>query len=421
MKTVCILGLGHIGLPTACLFATHSYYVVGVDTNKEVVNKINRGEAPFGEPGLEELLQKALKINNFIARTEPGLADVFIIATPTPLEKEARIADLIHVQEAARNIARFLKQGDMVILESTVPPGASERLLLPILEGSGLKGGQDFHLVHCPERAIPGNTINEMIHSDRIIGGINRESAELAKNIYSCFVKGNLYLTNLPTAETVKLMENTFRDINIALANELAQIAEASSVNIWEAIELANKHPRVNILKPGPGVGGHCLAIDPWFLTENSVNSRIISLAREINDSMPQHVLSLVKQLVGRIQNGTITVLGAAYKADVEDTRESPAIRFIKLSQKEGCQIKVHDPLAKELKDNLYTLEEAAQDSDCLVLITDHTQFKQIKPEAVSRVMRNKNLVDTRNLLNHEIWREAGFKVKILGDGTWQT
>jgi len=324
------------------------------------------------------------------------------------------------VREAVTSIVKYLRPGNLVILESTVPPGTSERLLLPILETSGLKRSKDFYLAHCPERAIPGNTVYEMIHNDRIIGGIDQESARLAKELYSAFVKGNFFLTDLHTAEIIKLMENTFRDINIALANEFAQIAEESGLNIWEAIELANKHPRVNILQPGPGVGGHCLAVDPWFITKDSARTRIISLAREINDSMPYHVLKLVKGITGNIEGATLTVLGVAYKSDVDDTRETPALKFIKLAESEGYKVKAHDPWVKNFEYPLYSLKESARDSDCLVLITGHSSFKQIDPAGLCPLMRNRNLVDTRNILEHDKWHKAGFSVKILGDGSHQ-
>lgn len=415
---LCVFGLGYIGLPTACLFATHGYQVIGIDTNREVLGEISRGKIPFREPGLEELLQNTLTSNSLTVKIEPEAADVFIIAVPTPLDKETRMANLRFVQQAAKSIIGYLRRGNMVVLESTVPPGTSQKLLLPILEESGLKGDGDFHLGYCPERALPGNTIYEIIHNDRLIGGINKQSAERARELYSCFVEADFYLTNLWTAEIVKLMENTYRDINIALANEFAQIAEENGVNIWEAIELANKHPRVDILKPGPGVGGHCLAIDPWFLSGNSARSRIIALAREINDAMPGHVLNLVKELVKGIKRATITVLGVAYKGDVDDTREAPALIFIKLAESEGYGIKVHDPLVRKLEYNLCPLEESVRDSDCLVVFTDHSQFKKIDPVKIATLMRTKNLVDTHNLLEHERWREAGFSVTVLGDGT---
>ncbi len=419
MKKICVLGLGYIGFPTCCLLAKHGHQVIGVDVRSEVVDKVNRGEAPFQEPGLDELLAEARKTKKLIARTEPEVADVFLIAVPTPLD-EGKKADLSYVKEAATSIVSHLRTGSLVILESTVPPGTSERLLLPIFEASGLKRSRDFYLAHCPERAIPGNTLYEMVNNDRVIGGIDRQSAELARELYSSFVKGNIFLTDLRTAEVIKLMENTYRDINIALANEFAQIAEETGLNIWEAIGLANKHPRVNILQPGPGVGGHCLAVDPWFLAKNSVKSRIISMAREINDSMPEHVLNLVKQLIGDIKGATIAVLGVAYKADVDDTREAPALKLIQMAEAEGFKVKAYDPWVKSFKYPLYSLAEAARDSDCIILITGHSAFKQVNPDELALLVRNKNLLDTRNILEHERWRKAGFKVKVLGDGSHQ-
>ena len=403
---ICILGLGYIGLPTACLFANAGYEVIGVDVNQEKIGKLNQEKLPFEEKGLEELFENALPNMRF--KTRPEAADVFLTAVSTPLDKEAKMADLRYVREATKSISNYIKVDSLVILESTVPPGTCERLILPMLKNKA-------HLVHCPERAIPGNTIHEMIFNNRIIGSNENESGERAKEIYSSFVKGNIYLTNLRTAEMVKIMENTFRDINIALANEFAQIAEESGVSIWEAIELANKHPRVNILKPGPGVGGHCIAIDPWFLVENSVRSRIVNLAREINESMPRHVLRLVKEL-GIGTHSTITVFGVAYKSDVDDTRETPALKFIKLAENEGYNVKVHDPLVKIFEYAILGLEDAVEDSDCLVIITDHSKFKDIDPREISKLMRAKNVVDSRNILDKEIWKKAGFNVRVLGD-----
>ena len=411
---ICVLGLGYIGLPTACLFANANHEVVGIDINQETIGKLNHGELHFEEKGLEELFEKALPNMRF--KTEVEEADVSIIAVPTPLDKEMKMAELKYVRSAAEMIYPHLRKDNLVILESTVPPGTSDKLLVPILEKSGLKVSNDFYLAHCPERAIPGNTIYEMINNDRIVGGIDKKSTELAKSLYSCFVKGTFYLTNTITAEFVKLMENTFRDINIALANEFAQIAEESGVNVWEAIELANKHPRVNVLKPGPGVGGHCIAIDPWFLTENSTRCRIVSLAREINDGMPNHVLQIVKGMLKDVNNPIITIFGVAYKGGVDDTRETPALKFIKLAENEGYKVEVHDPHVKEFEYEILGLEEAVKDSDCIVLITDHPEFKEIDPKEISALMRNKNIVDARNMLDVERWKEARFRVKVLGN-----
>ena len=414
---ICVLGLGYIGLPTAALFATNGHEVVGIDINKNVVESLNKGITPFDETGLEELLEKAIGSKSLIAKTEVEKANVFLIAVQTPLDKEMKIAELKYIRSAAEMIYPHLRKNNLVILESTVPPGTCEKLLIPLLEKSGLKVSKEFYLVHCPERAIPGNSIYEMEHNDRIIGGIDKKSAELAKSLYSCFMRGNIYLTNTVTAEFVKLMENTFRDINIALANEFAQIAEECGVNVWETIELANKHPRVNILKPGPGVGGHCIAIDPWFLTENTTRCRIVSLAREINGSMQNVILQIVKRMMKGVNNPVITVFGVAYKGGVDDTRETPALKFIKLADNEGYKIKVYDPHVKEFEYEIFGLEDAVRDSDCIVLITDHKGFREIDPKEISKLMRNKNVVDTRNILDAGRWGEEGFRVNVLGDG----
>lgn len=414
---ICVIGLGHIGLPTAALFAAHEHEVMGIDINETVIDTVNKGRIPFEEPGLSDLLKKAIKSEKLFVTKKIEKSDIFIIAVPTPLNKELKMAELDHVKSAAEMIYPYLEKDNLVILESTVPPGTCEKFLIPILEKSKLKVSKDFYLSHCPERAMPGNTINEMINNDRIIGGMDKKSTKLTESLYSCFVKGSIYKTNTVTAEFVKLMENTFRDINIALANEFTQIGEECKVNIWEAIDLANKHPRVNILKPGPGVGGHCISVDPWFLTNISNQCRIISLAREINDSMPNYVLQIVKKLLSNIVNPTITVFGVAYKGGVNDTRETPALKFIKAAENEGFNIKVHDPHVKTFEYNILSLEQAAKNSDCIVLITDHKEFLEIKPEKISRLVRHRNLVDNRNILDHNRWRRCGFKVKVLGSG----
>jgi len=420
MKNICVLGLGYIGLPTACLFATSGYQVIGVDKDRARVEAIKQGVPPFEEKGLKKLLQEAIKLDRLSVSMKPETADVFLIAVPTPLNKRDKKAELGYVQEAAADVGRYLGKGNIVILESTVPMGTNEKLLLPMLEESGLKGGKDFYLAYCPERALPGRTIHEMIHNARIIGGINQKSAQIVQELYSSFVKGDIYLVDIRTAEMVKLMENTYRDINIALANEFAQIAENSGVNIWEAIELANKHPRVSILKPGPGVGGHCLPKDPWFLAESSAKSRVISLARRINDSMPTHILHMIKSMLGERKQATVTVLGVAYKGDVDDTRESPALQLIKLIEREGCKVKIHDPIVKNFEYEILDQTDAVKGTDCIVLVTDHSSFKKIDPQQVSKLVRSKNLIDTRNILDHKKWESAGFKVRILGNGVSQ-
>ena len=427
MRKICVVGLGYIGLPTALLFAVSGYEVVGVDIKRSITEKVNRKVMPFDEKGLQELLIKAIDSHRFRASTTPEKADVFIIAVPTPFDKKNRMADLGYVIEATKSIASLLEKGNLVIIESTVPPGVCEKCIIPILEENcntgkvGLKAKEDFFVAHCPERAIPGNTLYEMMNNDRIIGGIDENSSELARELYESFVTGNIYVTSIRTAEMVKLMENTYRDINIALANEFAQIAEEAGIDVWEAIELANKHPRVNILKPGPGVGGHCIAVDPWFLTEDSTKSRIISLAREINDGMPVYVLHILKDMLNKLKKEnltiTITIFGVTYKGNVSDTRETPALKFIRLAEKEGYKVKIYDPHVKDgdFEYPILPLEDAVQDSDCIVVIADHSEFKSLSPDEIGKLMRTRKIFDTRNCLDREKWKEAVFEVKILG------
>lgn len=411
MKKICVLGLGYIGLPTALLLA-QKYQVVGVDIDEEKISTLNGGNLPFSEKGLPELFER-VKVN-FIASTNVEEADVFLIAVPTPLEESLKIADLKYVRNAAEMIAPHLKPGNLVVLESTVSPGASENVVIPILTKNGLIS-DDILYVHCPERAIPGNTLFEMINNDRIIGGINKKSEEFARGIYSSFVIGNLYTTNVRTAEFVKLMENTFRDVNISIANEFACMGNEFQINIWEAIDLANKHPRVNILKPGPGVGGHCIAIDPWFLTESSTRTRMISLARSINDSMPNYVLSEVRTLIKGINNPVITIFGVAYKGNVDDWRATPALRLIKLAENEGIKVKIYDPYVKEFPYPIDSLNDSVEGSDCIIIVTDHDSFRNIGPNSINP--RNKNIFDTRNIIDNNLWSNAGFDVKTLGIG----
>jgi len=406
---ICVLGLGYIGLPTSLLLANAGNKVLGVDINSNIIEKLNRNELPFKEPGLDDLFKKAK--NNFQTSSSVQSSEAYIISVPTPLESKMEIADLDAVKSASSAIAEVIKEGQIVILESTVPPGTSEHLILPILREKGVK---TIYFAHCPERAIPGKTLYEMIRNDRIIGGLDKESTEKVRNLYSSFVQGNIFLTDIKTAEFVKLMENTFRDINIALANEFSLLAEEANINVWEAINLANKHPRVNILKPGPGVGGHCIAIDPMFLAEKSSKARIITLAREINSGMPAHVVKMVYNMVKDIKNPTITLLGLAYKGNVDDIRESPTFKIKRIAENEGMSVKLYDPLVQQYPGNFSTLEEAIKNSNCLVLVADHDAFKEIDPKKL--LMKHKNLIDTRNFLNHKLWRDAGYKVKILGN-----
>jgi len=311
-------------------------------------------------------------------------------------------------------IGPHLSEGDLVILESTVPPATSRNLILPILER--YNGESDFYLAHSPERAIPGKTIEEMRNNSRIIGGLDEKSVKLAKSVYSSFVEGEIHLTDIKTAEMVKLMENTFRDVNIALANEFAQIGEEIGIDAWEAIDLANEHPRVDILNPGPGVGGHCISVDPWFLSSNSTSSKMISLAREINDSIPNFVIKKAREMIKDIDEPLITIFGVAYKGDVDDTRETPAKKIIKLAENEGFEVRCYDPHVNNFEYELHSMEEAVKDSDCIIVVTNHKCFTEIKPEEIRELMNNKNILDTRDILDHKSWMNNGYNVSVIGN-----
>ena len=294
MTKISVVGMGYIGLPTASILATHRFEVTGVEVNQSILDGVGRGMTDISELGLSIIIKAAVKSHRLKCQAKAPEADVFIICVPTPLNQN-KTADLGYVITAGRMIAPMIRKGNLVILESTVPSGTTEEVLQPILETSGLVAGRDFYLAYCPERVLPGNLLNEMIQNDRIIGGINAASGEMARKIYETFVEGKIYMTDASTAEFVKLMENTYRAVNIALANEFALIANGLGINVLDAIELANKHPRVKILQPGAGVGGHCIPIDPWFIVEKAPEiSRLISTAMRINEEMPEHVISLV-------------------------------------------------------------------------------------------------------------------------------
>jgi len=412
------MGLGYIGLPTASMFATHGFKVLGVDVNESIIEKINNGSSHIEEPGLNTLVRAAVLSKNLSASEKPVEADVFIICVPTPLDATTCKSNLDYVQSASESIVPYLKDGSLVILESTSPPGTVEKVMVPILERSGLKAGSDIFVAHCPERVLPGRILEELVENDRIIGGINEESAKRAEGLYKRFVSGNIYLTDSTTAEMCKLMENTYRDVNIALANELAMISEGLGINVWEAIELANKHPRVNLHSPGPGVGGHCIPIDPWFIAEAAPDdAKLIKLSRHINDGMVEYLIHVIEEMIGN--TGAVSIFGAAYKGNIDDARESPAQRLADLLHKSGYDIRVYDPHVQRFKYELQDIDSSTADSDCIILMSDHDEFKELTADAIESIsnkMRQKNLIDTRNCLNHELWKSAGFNVKILGN-----
>jgi UDP-N-acetyl-D-mannosaminuronic acid dehydrogenase len=410
MVKICVIGLGYIGLPTALLLSK-KHQVIGCDVKDDIVSKINRKEMPFLEPGMDDLLSES----NIVASKTPVDSDVFIICVPTPFDKEVRMADLKYVKIALETITPYLKKGNLVVIESTITPGTCEKIAIPILERSDLIVGKDIFLSHCPERAIPGKTMYEMVHNDRIVGGFDKKSTDFTADIYKSFVKGNIFKTNIRTAEFVKLIENTFRDVNIALANELAILSEDIGINVWEAIELANKHPRVNILSPGPGVGGHCIAVDPWFLTEGSCNAKLISMAREINDGMPSYIVNKTKGILksAGIKDPVVTILGVAYKGNIDDSRETPALKLIKLCEREGWQVKIFDPFVKKFEYPIVSFEEAIAQSDVIIVEVDHDYFKSLDPQKIRERVNHKIILDTKNILPKDKFSE--FEIHTLG------
>ncbi len=357
MKEICILGLGYIGLPTAAMFATHGYKVTGMDVNSHIIDVLNNGDIHIEEPGLKEVVTDAIQSGNLCVSSQVQPADVFIIAVPTPFKHSEsgeyegykyKLSDMGAVTSAAEAIVPHLRKGNLVVLESTSPPKTTTDLLIPILEKSGLSAGEDFYLVYSPERVLPGQILNELVNNARVIGGITPESANVGKKVYSAFVKGEIITTDSTTAEMVKLMENTYRDVNIAIANEFALLAERMEVDVWEAISIANRHPRVRILQPGPGVGGHCIAIDPWFLVESAPDlTNLIRTSRTRNDSMPQHVVERIEGMLTGLKDPIVACLGLTYKANVDDIRESPAVEVVKLLTEHGISVRAFDPHAK--------------------------------------------------------------------------
>ncbi len=398
MNKICVLGLGYIGLPTAALAAKNGHYVVGVDVDPMVVKNLSSGSAHFDEPGLNDILARVLNDGTLTVRTSPCRSDVFMIAVPTPINED-KTSDLRFVKSAVESIVPVVERGNLVIVESTIPPGTTEEHVAPILAKSGLEVGRDIFLAYCPERVLPGRIIHELSNNDRIIGGVGRESAMRARDFYRSYVRGSLVMATAKTAEMVKLVENAYRDVNIAFANELSMACNQLGVNVWDVIEFANRHPRVNILNPGPGVGGHCIAVDPWFLVERVPEATsLIATARQINDSMPEQVVSKVECVAS--PGAKVACLGASYKADVGDTRESPAMKVIELLQQKGYNVCVVDPHVKSLNGcrlPLSPIEEALDGADCVVLLVDHSEFRRLNGSKLKGRFNGK-LIDTRGM-----------------------
>lgn len=416
---ICIIGLGYIGLPTAAMFSTHGHKVLGVDINKKVIDALNQGKVIIEEPYLEEMVNDAVKGGTLKASEKPDEADAFIICVPTPIRAD-KTADLSYVENAARMIIPYLKKGNIVILESTSPPGTTREFLGSIFSHAGFIPGEDIYLAYCPERVLPGRILIELKENSRVVGGINEESARVVKELYKSFVEGEIYTSEATTAEMCKLMENTYRDVNIALANELAMLCEKMRVNAWDVIKFANKHPRVNLHMPGPGVGGHCIAVDPWFIVEKQPEiAKIITLARDTNDGMPQHVLGRIEALTSHIEGKKkILILGVTYKPDVDDMRESPIIELIGQLKKEGVYNTVivdkHVDYEGSKDNDLY---EAAKNAHLIVLAVNHSEYKNIDFARLKEAMNSPKVLDTRNFWDRDIVEQAGLEYHLLGCG----
>ena len=396
-KKVCVIGLGYIGLPTASLLGTKGFSVHGVDVSKHVVDTINDGKIHIVEPDLDIMVRSAVNVGNLKAGLEPVEADIFIIAVPTPF-KENYQPDLSYVESATRMISPFIKPGDLVILESTSPVGTTDEIVARILSENGHDIEQDIFVAHCPERVLPGRILVELVENDRIVGGINPLATSKAVEFYNSFVRGEVLSTDSRTAEMAKLTENSSRDVSIAFANELSLICDKEGINVWELISLANRHPRVNILNPGPGVGGHCIAVDPWFIVARDPdNSKLIKTARQVNDAKPQWVIDKVKSRAEKFKTPVIGCLGLAFKADVDDLRESPAVDIVRQLIKDDVgEVLISEPnLETHDEFGLISCEELIQRADIILLLVDHKEFKGIK----TLELNEKVLIDTRGII----------------------
>lgn len=414
LNSICVIGLGYIGLPTAVVLASRGVSVIGVDVNKDVVTKINRGEIHIVEPDLDAVTARAVQNKLLRATSVVEAADAFVIAVPTPFHDGK--ADLSYVHAAAASIAPVLKAGNLVVLESTSPPGTTESMVaqlaalrpdlrLPTTEGDAC----DIHVAYCPERVLPGRVLIELVENDRVIGGITPECSDRAEALYRIFCTGSLLKTGVRTAEMCKLTENSFRDVGIAFANELSLICEKLGINVWELIRLANHHPRVNILQPGPGVGGHCIAVDPWFIVAAApAESRLIRTAREVNDGKPAHVLDKINAAVAGVRAAgaepKVALLGLAFKPDVDDFRESPALQIAEaVAEWNNCDVLVSEPHAAQLPGKLSGLKhvrlventrDLIRDAHIVVMLVNHRQYKDI-PRAD---LEGKAIIDTRGV-----------------------
>jgi UDP-N-acetyl-D-mannosaminuronic acid dehydrogenase len=401
LQKIIVMGLGYIGLPTASMLATKGHQVLGVDVNAQAVDIINSGRIHIVEPDLDILVKSAVNSGNLKASLTPEEGDTFILAVPTPFKEvdgNPKAPDLAYIETATRAIAPYLREDNLVILESTSPVGTTERVQEIIVAMRPELAGK-IHTAHCPERVLPGQILRELVDNDRIIGGTTKAAVAKAKALYKTFCNGAILETDSRTAEMSKLVENSFRDVNIAFANELSVICDHLGINVWEAIALANRHPRVNILQPGPGVGGHCIAVDPWFIVASApAQSRLIRTAREVNDAKPDWVIAKVKAKAARFHEPVIGCLGLSFKANIDDLRESPSMDIVHHLHQSGIgKIMACDPNVRKEKAPfaLYDLKTVIKEADILLLLVDHEEFKDIDPQ----IIKDKVVIDTKGVL----------------------
>lgn len=396
-----VVGLGYIGLPTALMFASHGVEVVGTDYNKELVKTLQSGKTTFEEEGLDELFKDAVS-KGITFSDEYMMTDVYIVAVPTPYDKFSKKIDASYVTKAVENVMSICPKGATVVIESTIAPGTIDKFVRPIIESKGYMIGQDINLVHAPERIIPGNMVYELKNNSRTIGADNIEIGEKIKKLYSSFCKGEIVVTDIRTAEMTKVVENTFRDINIAFANELIKICRSGNMDVYEIIKIANMHPRVNILQPGPGVGGHCISVDPWFLVGDYPGlANIILAARKINDSMPEYVLERVHDIMhdnDMTDLSRVGIYGLTYKENVDDVRESPSLQLIEAMEKHLAEPLIsYDPYVMKdiVKNQCHDLNEFLEVVDFIIIMVSHDEIKNNLD-----LLKGKIILDTRNICN---------------------
>lgn len=414
MSVVCVVGLGYIGLPVSCMLASRGHEVVGYDVSERAITGVNEGKAHFFEPDLDMLLKAAVQTKRLRAQRSPVEADYFVIAVPTPF-RDGRRPDLSYIDDAIKAIAPFVKPGSTIILESTSPVGATERLcrqlaeLRPDLVVPRYKDRSpetNVAVAHCPERILPGQMMRELTNNDRIIGGMTPECADAAAELYASFVTGNAFKTDCRTAEFVKLIENSYRDVNIAFANELSLICAKLDIDVWSAIDLANRHPRVRILQPGPGVGGHCIAVDPWFIVDSAPEeSRLIRTAREVNEAKPHWVTERILSYADRFKRPVVGCCGIAYKPDVEDIRESPALEIVRaIARNNDLKVLVCEPMVSRLPADLASsgnvatasIDEIREAADIVAFLVAHKSFRTLNRNQ----FLNKVVVDAAGLMS---------------------